>query len=132
MQDSQGAAVLNEQDEVLLTPRNEVVGATEGELILRIGDRDEVAPWLVVTGISAARMKRDRNNDQWILVLAFELEMDGYEHVLLLTETEPAWVAITAALPSALPGIAPFEVWGVELLTASAPLELFQRPERLS
>jgi len=124
--------VLNEEDEALLTPRNEVVGATERGLTLRIGNRDEVAPWSAVTGVSAARIRRDRNNDQWILVLAFELEMGGYEHILLLAETEPGWVAATAVLPGALPGIAPFDVWGVEVLTASAPLELFQRAERLS
>lgn len=116
---------MNEEDEVLLTPRNEVVGATERGLTLRIGDRDEVAPWSAVTGVSAARIRRDRNNDQWILVLAFEVEMGGYEHILLLAETEPGWVAATAVLPRALPGIAPFDVWGVEVLTASAPLELF-------
>ena len=124
--------MLNEEDEVLLTPRNEVVGATERGLTLRIGDGDEVAPWSAVTGVSAARIRHYRDNDQWILVLAFEVEMGGYEHILLLTETEPAWVAVTAILPGALPGIVLFEVWGVELLTAAAPLELFQRAERLS
>ena len=123
---------MNEEDEVLLTARNEVVGGTERGLTLRIGDGDEVAPWSAVTGVSAARIRHYRDNDQWILVLAFEVEMGGYEHILLLTETEPAWVAVTAILPGALPGIVPFEVWGVELLTAAAPLELFQRAERLS
>ena len=120
---------MNEKDEVLLTPRNEVVGATERGLTLRIGDRGEVVPWSAVTGVSAARIRRDRNNDQWILVLAFEVE-GGFEHIVLLAETEPAWVSVTAFLPGALPGIAPFDVWGVELLTASAPLELFQKPDR--
>lgn len=124
--------MLSEQHEILLTPRNEVVGATERELTLRIGDREHGAPWSAVTGVSAVRARLSHNSDQWALVLAFEMETAGYEQLLLLAETEPAWVAVTTLLPKVLPGIAPFEVWGVELLTASEPMELYKRAERLS
>ena len=124
--------MLSEQDEILLTPRNEVVGATERTLTLRMGDGERVAPWSAVTGVSAARIRLGQNSDQWILVLALEMEMGGDDYLILVAETEPAWVSVTTVLPNALPSIAPFEVWGIEILTASAPIELYRRARGLS
>lgn len=121
--------MLSQQDEILLTPRNEIVGATESTLTIQVGDCEQVVPWSAVTGVSAARVRLNRNSDQWVLMLALEMESGGNGHLLLVAEIEPAWVAVTTVLPNALPGIAPFEVWGVEVLTASAPIELYQRAE---
>ena len=110
-----------------MIPRNEVVAATERTLTLRMGDGERVVPWSAVTGVTAARVRLDRSSDQWVLMLALEMEMGGDGYVLLVAETEPAWVAVTMVLPNALPSIAPFEAWGVEVLTASVPIELYQR-----
>ena len=115
-----------------MIPRNEVVAATERTLTLRMGDGERVVPWSAVTGVTAARVRLDRSSDQWVLMLALEMEMGGDGYVLLVAETEPAWVAVTMVLPNALPSIAPFEAWGVEVLTASVPIELYQRAKGLS
>ncbi len=85
-----------------------------------------------MTGVSAARIRLGQISDQWILVLALEIEMGVDDYLILVAESEPAWVSVSTVVPNALPSIAPFEVWGIEILTASAPIELYRRARGLS
>lgn len=115
------------RDRAALLGRNTIKDASEQELILVIEGCETSVPWSVVTGVSAGRAKLHRNSETWILLLAFEIEWDGRDRLLLVSEVEPAWLPLTAILHVALPEIAPFEVWGAELVTATAPIELYQR-----
>lgn len=112
-----------------LGKRNTITGATERGLVLEIEGREEAVPWSMVTGISAGRAKLTRNSDRWILVLAVEVTLNGTERVFIVGETEPAWLLLTAVMHIALPEILPFEIWGAELVAATAPIELYQRAE---
>ena len=107
--------------------RNEILSATNNSLTLRIDGREEIVPWSIVTGVSAGRAKLDRVSEHWVLVLAFEAELQGQARLFIVGEIEPAWVPLTTNLHIALPDIEPFEVWGAKLINASAPMELYQR-----
>lgn len=111
--------------------RNEVVGASDRALTLRIDGREETVPWSIVTGVSAGRAKLDRISEHWVLVLALDTVLRGEERAFIVGEIEPVWVSLTASLPLALPDVAPFEVWGAEVVTGSAPIELYQRSASL-
>jgi hypothetical protein len=119
--------LLTGADEILLVSRNEIVSADEWGLTLRIGDGDQIAPWSQVTSATVAKSKQKGGDAPDILVLVFEMQIGDHEHVLLIGETDPAWVAVTTAMDSALPDIAPFCEWGVDLLIALAPIELYRR-----
>ena len=119
-------------DREALLGRNTIKGATAQGLVLVIEGREEPVPWSAVTGVSAGRAKLHRNSETWILLLAFEMEWNGRARLLLVGEVEPAWLPLTAILHVALPEITPFEVWGAELVTATAPIELYQRAGKLS
>ena len=98
---------------------------TEQSILFLIDGREEAAPWSSVTGISAGLVRRGRGDEQRVFVLALEANPDGKSRVFLLAEIEPAWVPVTNLLHITLPGIAPFDVWGAELVNATAPIELW-------
>ncbi|WBO24471.1 hypothetical protein [Sphingomonas abietis] len=89
--------------------------------------RETMVSWAAVTGISAGRARPDLTSEHWILVLALEMQLPDREHLFVVGEIEPAWIPLTTNLHVALPEVAPFEVWGAAIITASAPIELYQR-----
>ena len=107
--------------------RNAIISATGDALTLRIEGREKVAPWSIVTGVSAGMAKLDRTSDRTVLVLAFEAELSGREYLFIVGEIEPAWISVTSNLHIGLPEVAPFEIWAAEVLTTPAPLELYER-----
>ncbi|WBO23858.1 hypothetical protein [Sphingomonas abietis] len=107
--------------------RNRIIGATDRGLTIRVAGRETMVSWETVTGISAGRARPDRTSEHRILVLALEVRLSNREHLFLVGEIDPAWIPLTTNLHVALPEVAPFEVWGAAITTASAPIELYQR-----
>lgn len=123
--------MLRQQSSIEEGRRNEIVGATDRTLTLRVKGREVMAFWSTVTGVSAGIGKLYRRGDRWILVLAIDVRLPDQEHLLIVGEIEPAWVPLTTNLHIAPPDVAPFEVWGAQLIAAPAPILLYQRGAQL-
>lgn len=110
-----------------LPGRNEIIDVSERGLTLHIDGHEKPAPWSAITGVSAGRAKVNHNSDRWIFVLAIEIELRGEERLFIVGEIEPMWLSLTGILPSVLPRMESYDVWGVTLAGASSPLELYTR-----
>ncbi|WP_144401061.1 hypothetical protein [Novosphingobium sp. MBES04] len=95
----------------------------EKELYVQFPDGTARIAWPDIRGISAGRTHDA--GDWMLLVLIFDVNINGHEKLFLVAENEPIWPSLTQALPAILPGVAEFETWANRALAASSPVSIY-------
>ncbi|AXB75876.1 hypothetical protein [Novosphingobium sp. P6W] len=108
------------------SPRVTIAATSHHGLIVQI-DREKLElPWTGVRVVSAGHVPAAAG--AWHLALALEVEADSLEHLLIATEADRVWAALTAMLPLVFQDMPPIDAWAPVVLASSAPLSLLDQP----
>lgn len=105
--------------------RSTVVAVSHQRLSVQIGGQKLELPWKSVRGISAGHIPVAAG--AWHLALTIDVQVDAGEHVLIATEVDRAWAALTAVLPEVL-DVPPIDMWAPVVLARAVPLSIYERP----
>ena len=110
------------------TSRNEIVGLSDSGLVLQIDGREVLAPWSAILEVGVVLALIDRTSDRRIPVFVLGVMVGDDKRVFIVGNSEPMWEPLASTLPETLPGMSPFEIWGVEL-AASGKASLYNRTD---
>lgn len=110
-----------------LRQRNVVSAVGERGLSLRVNGKKDAVSWHAIDSVVAGIIEV---GDGQMFVLALDIEIDNSSRTFLVCEIEPVWLTLTAALHEKMPGIEPFEIWGVRLAESPDVIELYRRLEQ--
>ncbi|MEE4455085.1 hypothetical protein V2S85_25895 [Novosphingobium resinovorum] len=106
--------------------RSTVIAVSHQRLSVQIGDKQLELPWKSVRGISAGHIPVAAG--AWHLALTIDVQVDAGELVLIATEADRVWAALTAVLPEVLEDLPLIDMWAPVVLAGAVPLSIYDRP----